>query len=158
MYGTFILRLNIRISERSTECQRSPPIPPIPGFPVVDIPSSGLLVPFFIKEFLKKQFVDNHSQTQCLPDAIHVPVASQMAAILPTIETEVSFDVSPSDGYQNAVRAVNDVIELVTSYSIRGKYPLNVAIEMRLIGYSDIYLSPAQAGMSVICRFIVTLS
>ena len=119
MYDTFILRLNIRISERSTECQRSPPIPPIPGFPVVDIPSSGLLVPFFIKEFLKKQFVDNHSQTQCLPDAIHVPIASQMAAIM---------------------------------YSIRGKYPLNVAIEMRLIGYSGIYLSPAQAGMSVICQ------
>ena len=99
-------------------------------------------------EILKGPVSRSNIQIQCLPDAMHIPIASQGAATMPSLQAEVAIDANPEDGYQNVIRAVQDLVETLTKSSMEGKFPLNVLVEMRLLGYSDTYLAPAQAGMT----------
>ena len=130
-------------------------MPPIPKFPEMNTNNAGLLIPYFISEFLKPLIPDQFTRPYCMPDAIHTPILSEISGLIKTQDLEVAIDVSPADGYSTALEAVRQLISSMTTRSMIGQFPTNTAINMRFLGYSDIFLSPSQAGIELSLKIYV---
>ena len=114
--------------------------------PDVNAKGAAMLIPFFISEFLKPLMPDQFVRPFCMPDAVHTPVLAEMTTLLHVRDLEVAIDVNPANGYQNAIVAMRDLIGIMTAKSLQREFPINTAVNIRFQGYSDIYLSPSQAG------------
>ncbi|KAK3598520.1 hypothetical protein CHS0354_005801 [Potamilus streckersoni] len=62
---------------------------------------------------------------------------------VPVYDMEFAFDLSEQNNCNIIRKACQAVIEEVERRRCQGKFPLNIAMEMRWMSYSDSYLSPA---------------
>ncbi|CAC5414957.1 unnamed protein product [Mytilus coruscus] len=77
---------------------------------------------------------------QQLPNAVHFRQNIRMA---PMYDMEFAFDLK---NYQQVKKIIEVVVLKVQHYKEKGEYPLNIALEMRMMGYSDALLCPASIG------------
>ncbi|KAF9563752.1 hypothetical protein EC968_004779 [Mortierella alpina] len=72
------------------------------------------------------------------PEAIHYQPGIDN---IPCLSTEMAFKVD--EGFKNVVKAGNYVIDQVYEHALHGKFPLNLALEMRFIKSSSMAVSNA---------------
>ncbi|XP_076099587.1 L-gulonolactone oxidase-like [Mytilus galloprovincialis] len=77
---------------------------------------------------------------QELPNAVHFRQHIRMA---PMYDMEFAFDLK---NYQQVKKIIEVVVLKVQRHKEKGEYPLNIALEMRMMGYSDALLCPASIG------------
>ncbi|KAK3099148.1 hypothetical protein FSP39_000135 [Pinctada imbricata] len=78
---------------------------------------------------------------QELPQAIHFRRYIHLA---PVNDMEFAFDVG--DDYEKVIQIINVVVSKVKDSITEQKFPLNIALEMRFMGYSEACLCPANIG------------
>ena len=80
-------------------------------------------------------------KTQTITHAIHYNTWDNLC---PTQVFAFGFQLNTDDDFRIVCEAINAVIVEVQECSYKGEFPLNIAMEMRLMGHSDAYLNPAK--------------
>ena len=78
---------------------------------------------------------------QPLPNAIHYRPNIELFAV-----TDMELCINAQDDFSNVTKACQTILELIREESEKGRFPLNITMEMRWMKYSEAYLCPAIVG------------
>ena len=78
---------------------------------------------------------------QPLPNAIHYRPNIHLITV-----RDMAFCINVQDDFSNVTQACQTILELVRQEGEKGRFPLNIALEMRWMKYSEAYLCPAIVG------------
>ena len=78
---------------------------------------------------------------QELPNAIHYRPNIELFAV-----TDMEVCVNAQEDFSNVTQVCQTILELVRQEGETGRFPLNIALEMRWMKYSEAYLCPAIVG------------
>ena len=81
------------------------------------------------------------SRWQPLPNAIHYRPNIELFAV-----TDMEICINAQDDFSTVTRACQTILELVREEGEKGRFPLNITMEMRWMKHSEAYLCPAVVG------------
>lgn len=102
--------------------------------------------PFLVPSFLKAGFkmikrFNEGTRFEAINKAIHY---QSFIEIMPVVDMEFAFNACPGT-FSEQAKAMTTVVEEVKKLYKNFQFPLNVAMEMRWIAYSDCLVCPAKA-------------